>query len=111
MTIPFTCVAGVAVMLGAGVMAIPQTTSGIETDRAAVEKQFRNLCAGCHGADASGGDRGPALANSRSLRASSEAQIQAKIRDGTPGGMPAFPLPADQLQSMAAWVRSLNTSA
>jgi PQQ-dependent dehydrogenase (methanol/ethanol family) len=115
MTTRFKCIAsvaaGVAVMLGAAIMANPQTTSGTEPDRAAVEKQFRNLCAGCHGADAGGGDRGPALTNSPSLRSSSEAQILAKIRDGTQGGMPAFPLPADQLQSMAAWVRSLNTSA
>src|SRR3954470_23038710 len=93
------------------ILANPQVTSPTEPDRAATEKQFRNLCAGCHGAEAGGGDRAPALVNSRSLRASSEAQVLAKIRDGSPGGMPAFPLPSDQLQAMASWVRSLNASA
>src|SRR4051794_28759059 len=88
-----------------------QAPSNREPDRASIEKQFRNLCAGCHGTDAAGGDRGPALKNSRSLRASSEDQILAKIREGTPGGMPAFPLPADQLHALASWVRSLNSSA
>jgi PQQ-dependent dehydrogenase (methanol/ethanol family) len=102
---------GVAAVLLPIMTANPQATSNTQPDRAAVEKQFRNLCAGCHGAEAGGGDRGPALVNSRSLRASSEAQILAKIRDGTPRGMPAFPLPASQLEAMAAWVRSLNASA
>ena len=102
---------GMGLLLWATITANPQVESSREPDRAAIEKQFRNLCAGCHGADAGGGDRGPALTNSRSLRGSSEAQILAKIRDGTPGGMPSFPLPAAELQAMAVWVRSLNTSA
>ena len=80
-------------------------------DSSEVERQFKNLCSGCHGPEAGGGDRGPALTNSRALRTSTEAQILAKIRDGTPGGMPAFALPPDQLQALAAWVRSLNASA
>jgi len=44
----------------------------------------------CHGAGATGTDRGPALANSRDLRSRSEGEIHDIIRSGTSGGMPAF---------------------
>jgi len=72
---------------------------------------FRQLCAGCHGDEATGGDRAPSLVNSRSLRARTETQIRDLIRNGTPGGMPAFRLPNDQLTELARWVHSLNASA
>src|SRR3982750_1647210 len=72
---------------------------------------FRQLCAGCHGDEGTGGDRAPSLVNSRSLRARSEAQIRDLIRNGTPGGMPAFRLPDDRLAELARWVHSLNASA
>src|SRR3954462_7979720 len=77
----------------------------------AQQPPFRQLCAGCHGDEATGGDRAPSLVNSRSLRARTEAQIRDLIRNGTPGGMPAFRLPEDQLTEMARWVHSLNASA
>ena len=76
-----------------------------------VERLFAQRCAGCHGENAGGGERAPALANSRSLRNRTEAQIHDIIRDGTSGGMPPFPLPENELQPLARWVRSLNTSA
>src|ERR1700730_7375530 len=74
------------------------------------EQQFAKLCAGCHGAGASGTDRGPALVNNRSLRGRSENDIHNLIRDGS-GAMPAFPLRESQLQMLARFVRSLNASA
>jgi len=74
-------------------------------------QQFARLCGPCHGDRATGTDRGPALANSRSLRNRSEKQIHDIIRNGTPAGMPPFALPEEQLQLLARWVRSLNTSA
>ena len=77
----------------------------------AQEPLFRQLCAGCHGDEATGGDRAPGLVNSRSLRARTETQIRDLIRNGTPGGMPAFRLPEDQLTELARWVHSLNASA
>jgi mono/diheme cytochrome c family protein len=40
-----------------------------------------------------------------------EGQIHDVIKNGLPGGMPAFDLPRQQLQSLAAWVKSLNTLA
>src|SRR5438309_12020109 len=75
------------------------------------EQQFAKICAGCHGEGATGTDRGPSFINSRSLRRRSQGQIQDLIRKGTPGGMPAFPLPEDELTAMAAWVHSFNASA
>ena len=75
------------------------------------DRQFAQLCAGCHGETAGGTDRGPALLNSRSLRPKTEDQIHDLIRSGTPGGMPAFPLPEVQLRPLAKHVRAFNASA
>ena len=75
------------------------------------EQVFGSLCAGCHGVGATGGERGPALVANRSIRGFSQAQLEEVIRKGTPGGMPPFSLPDDQLQAVAQWVRSLNVTA
>src|SRR5579871_6581634 len=78
---------------------------------AAQEQQFLKLCVACHGEGAKGTDRGPALADNRGLRGRSTEQIRDVIRNGTPGGMPPFPLPAPELDALAGWVHSLNASA
>src|SRR5258706_9313063 len=75
------------------------------------EQIFAQRCAACHGEDALGTDRGPALSRSRRLRTRSATEIHDIVRNGTPGGMPAFSLPEPELQSLAAWVRSMNASA
>ena len=72
---------------------------------------FVDRCAVCHGSDAMGTDRGPALVNNRRLRARSEAEIAGTIRNGTPRGMPPLPLPDDEVDRLAAYVRSLNLTA
>src|SRR5436190_10924091 len=75
-------------------------------------KSFAARCAGCHGADARGTDRGPGLAGSRRLRARSTQQLRALIQKGVPAsGMPAFDLPGDELDALAALVHSLNAPA
>lgn len=71
---------------------------------------FAQRCAVCHGDNGDGNDRGPALANNRRLRRLAEPDIQNLIKNGT-GGMPAFPLPQAQLQALAGFVRSLNSTA
>ena len=81
-----------------------------DADRGRPE-QYARLCAACHGEAATGTERGPALLDNRSLRSRSEKQIHDLIQSGSPGRMPAFSLPEDQLQSLARWVRSLNASA
>jgi PQQ-dependent dehydrogenase (methanol/ethanol family) len=76
-----------------------------------IPPEYTRLCAACHGDRATGTDRGPVLINARSLRSRSEAQIRRVIREGTKGGMPAFPLPEAQLNVLASAVRSWNASA
>jgi PQQ-dependent dehydrogenase (methanol/ethanol family) len=75
------------------------------------EAQFAHLCAGCHGEHAMGGDRAPALVNNQDLRTRTETQVHDLIKNGLPGGMPAFDLPEQQLRSLAVWVKSLNAPA
>jgi len=77
----------------------------------ASKQLFVQRCAVCHGADAGGTDRGPALAGNRRLRMRSSSDIANIIRNGTPGGMPGFALPEDQVSALAAYVRSLNANA
>jgi PQQ-dependent dehydrogenase (methanol/ethanol family) len=74
-------------------------------------KLYDQRCAACHGPDASGSDRGPALSRSRRLRTRSANEIHDIIQKGTATGMPPFPLPEDQLQALAVFVRSMNATA
>jgi PQQ-dependent dehydrogenase (methanol/ethanol family) len=79
------------------------------SDRARPE-EYARLCASCHGATATGTERGPALIDNRSLRSRSEKQIHDLIQNGSSRGMPPFALPEDQIQRLSFWVRSLNVS-
>src|SRR5437763_16915487 len=76
------------------------------------QKLFTGQCAGCHGADAHGTDRGPGLVRNRRVRSRSMQQLRDFIRKGAPGsGMPAFDLPADQIDALATLLHSLNAPA
>ena len=88
--------------------ALPAAAQNADRGR---QEAYSKLCAACHGETPTGTERGPALLDNRALRSRSERQIHDLIRSGSPGGMPAFPLPDDQLQPLAHWVRSLNVSA
>src|ERR1700684_3507223 len=77
----------------------------------AQDPSFTEKCAVCHGAEAKGGDRGPALASNRRLGGRSVEDLVAIIKNGTPGGMPAFPLPENQIRELASYVHSLNATA
>jgi PQQ-dependent dehydrogenase (methanol/ethanol family) len=72
--------------------------------------RFNDTCAACHGAGGAGGDRAPPLANSARLRTMTDAQIAATIRNGTPGGMPPFPLPEPELQQLVSFIRARNAT-
>ena len=74
-------------------------------------QSFEQRCGVCHGADAGGTDRGPALLGNRRLRMRSPSDIANTIRNGTPGGMPGFALPAPEVATLADYVRSLNANA
>src|SRR5258708_18954331 len=72
-------------------------------------KLYASQCSGCHGADARGTDRGPALAASKSVRARSFQQLRTFIRRGAAGaGLPGFDLPSEQLDALTVLIRSLH---
>ena len=76
------------------------------------QKLFGEHCSGCHGKDAGGGEMGPNLGGTRRMRSSSVPQIRNIISKGMVStGMPAFKLPAPQLDALAAFVCSLNATA
>jgi alcohol dehydrogenase (cytochrome c) len=73
---------------------------------------FAERCAPCHGADGRGGERGPDLVGTPGASRRSVDEIARVVRDGVPGGgMPAVPLPADDIRAVAAHVRSLALAA
>ncbi|MEO6829025.1 MAG: c-type cytochrome, partial [Acidobacteriaceae bacterium] len=73
-------------------------------------KLFALNCAGCHGEDGRGTNQGPPLLGLPDLRGRSVAWIRNTIQNGIPsGGMPAFPLPSTEIDSLAAFVHSLNS--
>src|SRR5262249_1428365 len=74
---------------------------------AAGRKQYEALCAGCHGADAAGGERGPAFVGPGRVRRLSPDEMRRIIRAGVAGGMPAFDLPEAQLTELLAFIHSL----
>ena len=76
------------------------------------KKLYAEHCAGCHGADTQGTDRAPSLEGNRRLRQRSTGQLRTLIQQGIPAsGMPAFDLPIQQLDAIAGFVHSLNSSA
>src|SRR5579863_8994210 len=89
------------------VIAIALVGAGLA---AAQNPLFTEKCAVCHGAEAKGGDRGPALAFNRRLGSRSIDDLMATIKNGTPGGMPGFPLIENQLRQLANYVHSLNAT-
>jgi cytochrome c oxidase cbb3-type subunit III len=85
-------------------------------DPAAVErgqKIFVGNCGFCHGTTAQGGDTGPDLVRSPlALDDERGDKIGPVIEQGRPSkGMPAFHLPADQIQDIAAFLRSRQQAA
>ena len=88
-----------------------QNSSTGSSSKVQAEKIYAVQCAICHGADAHGGQYGPALAGHNDLREKSISWIHDVIKNGIPaGGMPAFKLAPEELDALAAFVRSLNVT-
>jgi PQQ-dependent dehydrogenase (methanol/ethanol family) len=74
------------------------------------QQLFNEHCAGCHGVDARGTAKGPALAKNPRIAEQSAEQLRAFLEHGNiPGGMPSFAeLPAKDLASLAKYLRIMN---
>ena len=72
-------------------------------------QQFQANCAGCHGADGKGGDKGPSIATLPSVVALSEVELIKIVRDGTPAGMPSFERLGDaEITAVVQYLRTLQ---
>lgn len=74
--------------------------------------KFKSACGFCHGDDATG-SRGPDLLRSPILSHDNNGELLGPmIREGRPDkGMPAFPLPADQMADVVAFLHSQALAA
>lgn len=71
---------------------------------------FNSTCAGCHGLDGRGSDKGINIAGNAKVQHLSDAQVSEIISNGVPGtGMPAFhSLTAKQIASLVSYLRILQ---
>ena len=72
----------------------------------AQQNAFATHCAGCHGEDATGTGKAPALANNPRVAEQSAEQLRAYLQHGNPGaGMPSFAdLTPDEISSVARFL-------
>lgn len=73
-------------------------------------KLFESTCAGCHGLDGRGGEKGPNIATRPEISAHSDGEILAILQHGVPSaGMPAFSRLGDaKLRAVVRHLRSLQ---
>ena len=74
------------------------------------QRVFESRCAGCHGLDGRGTERGPDLATRESVQWQTDATLRGTIQHGFPAsGMPAFStLSSAEMQSIVAYLRGLQ---
>lgn len=73
------------------------------------KKLFIASCAGCHGEDGTGGGLGPGILVVKQSRATSRDALRNLITKGIlEVGMPAFPMPAPELESIIDYFYSLK---
>lgn len=72
-------------------------------------QRFVEYCAGCHGTDGKGGDKGVSLATSQSLAMRTDAELFQVIHDGTNEGMPPFAqIGTANIRSLVQYLRVLE---
>jgi len=74
------------------------------------QRPYNSNCAGCHGLDGRGSDKGPNIAASVNVRHLSDARVSSIISEGIPGtGMPAFhSLGERQTRAIVGYIRILQ---
>jgi putative heme-binding domain-containing protein len=79
-------------------------------DAAAGSRIFSTNCAGCHGSDGRGGERGPNIATARNIAALGDIELANFVRNGVSGaGMPAFSFLGEQgVADVVAYLRILQ---
>ncbi len=97
-------VAGLCVLLGLMAPASPAQ----QTPEA--PRQFKQVCSLCHGSDGRGTDRAPTMVDSPQLRGLSDSEIATIITKGK-NKMPAFPLPAADIDALVRYIRAINVTA
>ncbi|HEX4065309.1 MAG TPA: PQQ-binding-like beta-propeller repeat protein [Acidobacteriaceae bacterium] len=85
----------------------PRTDSTRTTSPPLGQRRYMQFCAGCHGADARGGDKAASLATRLSVITRSDAQLLDIVRNGTDSGMPPFAQLGDD--NLRAIIRYLHT--
>ncbi len=93
-------------------LLLAQNPPAAPPDLARGQKVYAEHCVGCHGADFRGTDQGPGLTGNSRVRRMSLQRLRNIITNGIPNsGMPPFDLPAQDLDALAPFVRSLNSRA
>ena len=90
--------------------AQPVSPAMSPSEIAQAASDFNTTCAGCHGENAGGGDRAPALVDNPHLRTLDVTGIEAVIRGGQRAMPPFANLPQAELSRLAAWLHSINIS-
>ena len=90
-----------------------KTRSQVRSNRVTASdgrRLFASICAGCHGLDGRGGEKGPNIVTRSEILRRSDAEILATLRHGVPtAGMPAFlSLGTANLQALTAHLRHLQ---
>ena len=86
------------------------TEDDFKTGPSAGQVLFSSTCAGCHGLDGRGSEKGPNIAGSARLQHLPDDRISSIILNGVPGtGMPAFrSLTPKQVTTLVAHIRVLQ---
>jgi PQQ-dependent dehydrogenase (methanol/ethanol family) len=100
------------IVLLSQMLRIPLLIAVLSAPVSAQQQQevFASHCTGCHGEEARGTGKGPALAMNPRVAEQSADQLREYLQHGNPAaGMPAFAdLPARDLQTLARFLKHLN---
>src|SRR2546430_1858652 len=98
-----TLVAIVGLTFAGQISSAQIVPDSVEAGRA----RFNVRCAGCHGQDGLGGERAPAIGKGSQQGLDDEKKLRGLIGRGIANrGMPAFSLPAAELDQVVAFARS-----
>ena len=93
----------VLAILGLAGASLAQPSDPVEAGRS----RFNARCAGCHGQDGLGGERAPAITSKSERGLDNEKTLRNLIQHGIADrGMPAFTMPAAELDQVVAFVQS-----